>query len=272
MNVHVKKYIDVLKEPFIKLAYDKDYLIKLWINLYVTNDEGEKSLKETKLVYEKNTKKINIVISVILILCCVIMYLIRLLNPDKSLRIFLMIYFVVFFVCLILHIIGIVKVRIYRHFGWLEYRRLKWNELNLKHRKITIEEIKIVRESIRVIEDDELYFLSIYMFKRTDWIKTTSLSMFEKLGIFGLGTIVSTVLSERIKELLVQIGEETIIKIVLNTILFAFIIWIFMKLYEWFNCIKKKQEIEELLPKLIMDEIKLREIQKLNSVLIDETL
>ena len=82
----------------------------------------------------------------------------------------------------------------------------------------------------------------------------------------------STVLSERIKELLVQIGEETIIKIVLNTILFAFIIWIFMKLYEWFNCIKKKQEIEELLPKLIMDEIKLREIQKLNSVLIDETL
>ena len=234
------------KYDWEKIAYDKKFHSRIWRTLFLSEDEGVNQLKNFVLPYEDLTLTSILIFS--LFLLGVFMFLILedpiLKGSSTGILIFLSGYSLW---------AGISKKNI-------EYRRAKKYIRLFKINSVTIGESRIVQKAISRLTDEELALLNEFMFERKNWIANIGKVFLQILTSVGISTILSNVGTGYTENWLknTSLSSELWLLIGLGLIYFSLVLFGILSIIDSCTQTRKKQEIEELLPRLLETEIKKR--------------
>ena len=229
-----------------KIAYDKKFHSKIWRTLFLSEDEGVNQLKDFELPYEDLTLRTMFIL--ILFLLGIFMFLIleSLILKGLSTGILILLSGYLLWA-------GISKKNI-------EYRRAKRYIRNFKINSVTIDESRIVQKAISRLTDEELALLNEFMFERKNWIANIGKIFLKILAAVGISTSLSnlgTVLTENLLKN-TSLSSELWLLIGLGLIYFSLLLFVILSNIDACTQTRKRQEIEELLPRLLEIEIKKR--------------
>lgn len=229
-----------------KIAYDKNFHSRIWRTLFLSEDEGVNQLKDFELPYEDLTLRSMFIL--ILFLLGIFMFLILESPILKGLSTGIL-----FLLSGYLLWAGTSKKNI-------EYRRAKMYIRNFKINSVTIDESRIVQMAISRLMDEELYLLNEFMFERKNWMANIGKIFLKILAAVGISTSLSnlgTVLTENLLKN-TSFSSEFWLLIGLGLIYFSFLLFAILSIIDACTQTRKRQEIEELLPRLLEIEIKKR--------------
>lgn len=229
-----------------KIAYDKNFHSRIWRTLFLSEDEGVNQLKDFELPYEDLTLRSMFIL--ILFLLGIFMFLILESPILKGLSTGILILLSGYLLWA-----GTSKKNI-------EYRRAKMYIRNFKINSVTIDESRIVQMAISRLMDEELYLLNEFMFERKNWMANIGKIFLKILAAVGISTSLSnvgTVLTENLLKN-TSFSSEFWLLIGLGLIYFSFLLFAILSIIDACTQTRKRQEIEELLPRLLEIEIKKR--------------
>ena len=229
-----------------KIAYDKNFHSRIWRTLFLSEDEGVNQLKDFELPYEDLTLRSMFIL--ILFLLGIFMFLILESPILKGLSTGILILLSGYLLWA-----GTSKKNI-------EYRRAKMYIRNFKINSVTIDESRIVQMAISRLMDEELYLLNEFMFERKNWMANSGKIFLKILAAVGISTSLSnlgTVLTENLLKN-TSFSSEFWLLIGLGLIYFSFLLFAILSIIDACTQTRKRQEIEELLPRLLEIEIKKR--------------
>jgi hypothetical protein len=229
-----------------KIAYDKNFHSRIWRTLFLSEDEGVNQLKDFELPYEDLTLRSMFIL--ILFLLGIFMFLILESPILKGLSTGILILLSGYLLWA-----GISKKNI-------EYRRAKMYIRNFKLNSVTIDESRIVQKAISRLMDEELALLNEFMFERKNWIANIGKIFLKILAAVGISTSLSnlgTVLTENLLKN-TSLSSELWLLIGLGLIYFSLLLFVILSTIDACTQTRKRQEIEELLPRLLEIEINKR--------------
>lgn len=234
------------KYDWEKIAYDKKFHSRIWRTLFLSEDEGVNQLKDFELPYEDLTLRSKLIL--ILFVLGFFMFLILKSPIPKGLSTGTLI-------LLSGYLLWAVNSK-----KNIEYRRAKMYIRNFKINSVTIDESRIVQKAISRLMDEELYLLNEFMFERKNWIANIGNIFLKILATVGISTILSNVGTVYTENWLknTSFSSEFWLLIGLGLIYFSVLLFGILSIIDACTQTRKRQEIEELLPRLLEIEIKKR--------------
>ena len=235
------------KYDWEKIAYDKKFHSRIWRTLFLSEDEGVNQLKSFKLPYEDVMLRRVLIFNLFLV-WVVLFFLLT----DFS--------FFRYSITIILIVLSGYLLWAGKSKKNIEYRRAKLYIRLFKINSVTIDESRIVQKAISRLMDEELFLLNEFMFERKNWIANIGKIFFKILTAVGISTSLSnlgTILTENLLKN-TSLSSELWLLIGLGLIYFSFLLFLILSTIDACTQTRKRQEIEELLPRLLEIEIKKR--------------
>ena len=242
----VKTILERNKYKWEQIAYDKKLHSRIWTTLFLSEDEGVNQLEKFKLPYEDAT--IRNILLINLFLFCLFMFCILESPILKLISIVILILLSTYLLWA-----GMCKKNI-------SYRRAKMYVRLFKINSVTIDESRIVQDAISRLMDKDLYLLNEFMFERKNWIANIGKIFLKILAAVGVSASLSKIGTVYTENLLknISFSSEIWLLIGLGLIYFSFLLFGILSIIDACTETRKRQEIEELLPRLLEAEIKKR--------------